>query len=358
LGFDVTVPFDLTCWYLNARRIAELTGMEVINGNRVATSDQLQRLSDLDAVRRSIVYWIGNSATEPVEKLIIEDALSEGKVFTLNTNFFFKGLSAVGGSRARIASTSNLPGGYAKLDYLKPGLKLTFDFHPEHLTSNSSWVELRGQKRMFLLGVVTEITDTEIKAKPYVIGNLVESRGEFFAARRWANHLELHIEQIDTFAKAKDVKRSSSKKALAVLKDIPEQAVKEAFAEIIGEAVIPKDWGGEKSDLFTSAVEIEGRRTSTAFAFKGPAKFRPMTMAELGKNGDQINRLYEEPADLLILQHCHDITPPVRRMMRAFAQQMGNPRTYCVIDGFDTLRILQAYGKCGLAVAESSETKS
>ena len=49
-----------------------------INGNRVATSDQLQRLSDLDAVRRSIVDWIGSSGTEPVEKLIIEDAISDG----------------------------------------------------------------------------------------------------------------------------------------------------------------------------------------------------------------------------------------------------------------------------------------
>lgn len=144
---------------------------------------------------------------------------------------------------------------------------------------------------MFLLGVVMQIAGSEIKAKPYVIGNLVEKRGEMFAARRWANHLEVHIEQIDSFAKARDVPRSSSKKALAPLKDIPEQMVKEAFADIIGEATVPKYWGGEKSDLFSSSVEIDGQRVSTAFAFKGPAKFRPMTMAELGKNGDQINRL-------------------------------------------------------------------
>ena len=87
-------------------------------------------------------------------------------------------------------------------------------------------------------------------------------------------------------------------------------------------------------------------RISTAFAFKGPAKFHPMTVADLGKNGDQINRLFSEPADLLVLQHCQGITPAVRGMMRAFAQQMGNPRLFCLIDGYDTLRLLQAYGKC------------
>lgn len=348
----MAVPFDLTCWYLNARRIAELVGMEVVTGNRVATSDQMQRLSDLDALRRSIVDWIGGSGVQPLEKLVMQEELVEGRVFTLNTNFFFKGLSAVGGPHAHFGAKVKLPSGYAKLDYLKDDLKLTFDFHPEHLTSNSSWVELRGQKRMFVLGVVTEIREGEIKSKPYAIGNLVECRGELFAAHRWANYLEIHIEQIDNFARAREVRRSSSKKALAVLKDIPEQSIKEAFAEIISEATVPKDWGGETSDLFSSAVMVDGRRTSTAFAFKGPAKFHPMTMADLGKNGDQINRLYEEPADLLILQHCHDITPPVRKMMRAFAQQMGNPRTYCVIDGYDTLRVLTAYGKCGLGTTD------
>ena len=64
--------------------------------------------------------------------------------------------------------------------------------------------------------------------------------------------------------------------------------------------------------------------------------------------GDQIDRLFSEPAELLVLQHCHEITPPVRGMMRAYAQQMGRPRLFCLINGYDTLRVLEAYGKCGL----------
>jgi hypothetical protein len=83
--------------------------------------------------------------------------------------------------------------------------------------------------------------------------------------------------------------------------------------------------------------------------FKGPSKFHPMKLADLGKNGDQINRLYEEPAQLLVLQHCHEVSSAVRKMMLAFANQIGNPRAFCIIDGKDTLRILRAYGKIGQA---------
>jgi hypothetical protein len=134
---------------------------------------------------------------------------------------------------------------------------------------------------------------------------------------------------------------------LKTLKAIPENDVKHAFAELLGVPSVPKDWGGELSDLFSPHLTIGGQRVSTAFLFKGPAKFHPMTMADLGKNGDQINRLSMEPADLLVIQHCHEITNPVRGMMRAFAQQFGNLRLYCVIDGYDTLRILEKNSLCG-----------
>jgi hypothetical protein len=82
-----------------------------------------------------------------------------------------------------------------------------------------------------------------------------------------------------------------------------------------------------------------------------------MTLAEFGKNGDQIDRLFSEPADIFVLQHCHEITPPVRSTVRAFAQQIGRLRLFCVIDGYDTVRLLEAYGKCGFgSTRPNSET--
>jgi hypothetical protein len=53
-----------------------------------------------------------------------------------------------------------------------------------------------------------------------------------------------------------------------------------------------------------SWLKLGAQRISPAFAFKGPARFHPMTLADLGKDGDQIDRLFSEPADILLLQHC------------------------------------------------------
>ena len=117
-------------------------------------------------------------------------------------------------------------------------------------------------------------------------------------------------------------KTEKSAPNIEILKQIPEESVKNAFSEIINEGNVPKDWGGERSDLFSTNISVDGKYLSSAFLFKGPAKFTPMKMTHLGKNGDQIDRLFTEPADLLILQHCHAVTSPVRSTMRAFASRV------------------------------------
>ncbi len=237
---------------------------------------------------------------------------------------------------------------YAKLDSFNPGQKVSFRFHHEHLTSNSSLSELSGQRRLLVLGTATEIAGGQIKAIPWVMAdplvNLFEKHT--LIGGQWRNRLEIHLDQIDSFSRIRDV-APPPKRDLNHLSDVPEEDIKRAIAEIIGEQDVPKDWGGENSDLFSSWVQVDGERVSTGFAFKGPSKFHPIKMADLGKNGDQINRLFDEPADLLVLQHCHEITAPVRDTMRAFAQRMGDLRIFCLINGYDTVRLLRAYKKCG-----------
>ncbi len=81
-------------------------------------------------------------------------------------------------------------------------------------------------------------------------------------------------------------------------------------------------------------------RTGEGWLYRGPAKFAPMTVAMLGKNGDQLERLARTAADILVLQHCHEITPAVISSLRAHASDYRNPRRYLIIDGYDTLKIL------------------
>ena len=349
------IPYDLTCWYLNARRIVELTGSKVVI-QRVsesgASGNHLQRLAELEALKEAVISWMQAENPHPLRMLSTAGELAAGRLFTHNSNFFFKGLSAAG-EAIRKGKSIKPAIGYSKIEDWRSGGKLQFEFHPDHLTSNSSWSELAGQKRMFVLGLITNITDSVITAVPYVLANIVHNKSEMWSREHqyWQNHLELHIDEIDNFSNVRNFKRRLTKKSLDTLKKIPEKDVKQAFARIIGEPHVPKDWGGESSDLFSTHVTVDGKRISTAFAFKGPSKFRPMAMAELGKNGDQISRLFSEPADLYVLQHCHQVTNDVRATMRAFSQQMGRTRLFCIVDGFDTIRVLETYQKCGLGQA-------
>jgi hypothetical protein len=150
-------------------------------------------------------------------------------------------------------------------------------------------------------------------------------------------------QQIDQFRRA-DFTSRLKQSDLQMLKEVPETQVKDWFAQIIGEPDVPKDWGGEQFDLWTSRLSIDGEPLRAAIAFKGPAAFHPMKIADLGKNGDQIDRLAATAADLLVVQHCHSITAPVVNMLRAYATGPGRIRRYMIIDGYNTIRIFKHFG--------------
>jgi hypothetical protein len=73
-----------------------------------------------------------------------------------------------------------------------------------------------------------------------------------------------------------------------------------------------------------------------------------MTVAVLGQNGDQLERLAHSPAQVLVVQHCHQVTNQVLGMLRAYSSAHQNYRRYMVIDGYDTLRILVSAGVLSL----------
>jgi hypothetical protein len=353
----VPLDYDLTCWYLNVRRVMELVGVNSIIPDLKTIvaigqiDDPLRKEALLAVLKNSLTQWLRQNNPPTLGQMLIQGSLRPNVLFTHYSNYFCKGSRQTSEALRKGKPTVPQIEAYSKLDEFRSGQRVTFHFHHEHLTSNSSWTELEGQRRLLILGAPTRITKQVIEAIPWVIADPLTN---LFAklspvGSHWSTRLELFVDLIDNFNRARDIVRSPKKKDLDLLRAVPEVDIKNAFAEIIGEPTVPKDWGGERSDLFTTCVKLDGQRISTAFAFKGPAQFHPMTVADLGKKGDQIDRLFSEPADLLILQHCHEITPPVRGMMRAYAQQMGNPRLFCLIDGYDTIRILRAYGKCGLS---------
>ncbi len=90
--------------------------------------------------------------------------------------------------------------------------------------------------------------------------------------------------------------------------------------------------------LFTKPV-------SAAFLLKGPSVRGEMHPNNLGKRGDQLMRAFDEPVDLVVVQHCNKIANTVVRQAEALAYDPRHPRRYCILDGADTAVILRAHGK-------------
>jgi len=106
--------------------------------------------------------------------------------------------------------------------------------------------------------------------------------------------------------------------------------------------------------LVTSNLSIEGVRVVAAFAFKAKSVPRPLRIKEMGDNGDQGGRLFSEPADLVIVQHCDQITSAVRELMRAYAVRPAQLKPFCLLDRAETVRILRAYNKLGFTSRQTA----
>jgi hypothetical protein len=150
------------------------------------------------------------------------------------------------------------------------------------------------------------------------------------------------IDDIDSFKKVRGIEVGGS-----LPSNVSENRFKQAIKKIIGEPGKFKDWGGEKSDLYSTRIWMKGARRAAAFAFKGPGEKGRLTPGRMGKNGDQGLRLFHEDADVFIVQHWRDIDSSVIEMLRSFAiaksVTSGRKLWFGVIDGNDSERIRLAY---------------
>jgi hypothetical protein len=151
------------------------------------------------------------------------------------------------------------------------------------------------------------------------------------------------IDDVDSFAKASKVKHAATRLTIS------ENTFKKGVQKLIKERGRFKDWGGETSDLYTSRVKLNGKRRTTAFGFKGKGLKGVLTPARMGKNGDQIHRLFLEDADLYFVQYGEQIAGSVMRQMAVEAQMRsytsGRTIHYGVIDGQDSAALVAAYPK-------------
>jgi hypothetical protein len=159
---------------------------------------------------------------------------------------------------------------------------------------------------------------------------------------QWATAKRITVDDIASFAKVRRVKSNGDLPA-----SVSEKAFKKGVQRILGEAGKFTDWGGERSDLFTTRLVIGGKRLAAAFGFKGPGMTGTLVPGKMGKNGDQIQRLFTEPAQVFVVQYWREVDSTVLEQLEALAVAKSTLARkkiwYGIIDGQDSNRLYRAY---------------
>jgi hypothetical protein len=142
---------------------------------------------------------------------------------------------------------------------------------------------------------------------------------------------------------------------------LPEKVFKIGIANVLGNKGVFKDWGGEKNDLYTSHVNVGGTRYAAAIGLKGPATTGTLTPGKMGKNGDQIQRLFDSDAQLFLLQYEGTIAETVSQQLKGLAvnKSVEDRRTvfYGVVALEDSYRLRLKYPKEFAKAAKKMKVK-
>lgn len=296
-----------------------------------ATVDRISALSadmaEVAAFQDFAARLIANAPELSV--LVVNDSLAPGELVTLTQDFYIRRVNKSEGAFQ------------AKLD-VDRHIQVVGRFSAEHLVGSTGQTETFGHKRFTMLGYLEDAEQTNesgvIRLRPLFIGWRLRGSGY---DQELDDRREVWPTQIDQFSAARD-KRATAAERKAVA-GMSEKEIKDSFADIIGEPFVPKDWGGETSDLFTNRLTMAGEPLSAAFAFKGPALKGTLHVSGMGTRGDQGLKLAQEPVDLLAVQHHGPIGADVRNLLSALARM--HTRRFMVIDGETTAAILSAYRK-------------
>ena len=231
------------------------------------------------------------------------------------------------------------------IDYGKP---VNIVYHTSHLVSDTGRMSLAdGYHKGYRQAIIGLLHGDSFEIEPIVIGApwLDHPRNKGGTAVMWYgyDYGEILPEDIAEFAQMKEIVIANVDEWMLVMENVPEEHVKKSISSLLKEPA-KKDWGGEENDHFSANVTVAEKRCTAAFLLKGPTRFREMTPAMCGKNGDQIYRLTKTGADISVVQHAHLIGPAVRETLRSMVVTPGRPRKFCAMDGQATYRLLKAYG--------------
>jgi len=233
---------------------------------------------------------------------------------------------------------------------LGPGHLVSFDLEAQTIS-----IQLLGDPQIleFSFATINDFAPAKYYDSPETMGETLI--GAFWEARITRKYLErivansyarLAPEEIDSFERIVEIEENEVAPLTPL--DLLEADVKQYLCDIIGYPFPQKDWGGETCDLFCN-VRFRRKSIPAAFVLKGKSYAdHPLRIADLGKNGDQLVRLFALPAKLFVVQSNGPIDGAVYNQIQAQVAEklmMNQPVYYLVLDGVQTARLFRAYGK-------------
>jgi hypothetical protein len=166
-------------------------------------------------------------------------------------------------------------------------------------------------------------------------------------ASRGIEPIRIYPEEIDSFSGVGKIGPAAVAQFLTDgYLDQSEDEVQHAFEAIIGVPFHKKDRGGEMSDLYTGDLRYQGQRAAAAFLLKGHGlRQRTMTIADCGRNGDQLVRLFDSPAKLFVVQFIGKIAENLIRDVEGktrHLQLQGKKARFCILEGNDVTDLLKS----------------
>ena len=288
---------------------------------------------------------VANSQSERIVAKIYEDspdelaiwlmqqpAVGDTKLITVTQQFYFRQIN----DRRKAFRASFR---------VNRNIELEGQFATEGCVGDTGLERLSGNSRVTMLGIAEVLktgSTTTLRITPWFMGQMVSRpASEGSPVLDYTDHREVWPREIDQFSRITECEPPTPD-MIKEVRGLPENIVKNYFADIIAEPYVGKDWGGESSDLYTNRLTISGKNIRVGFAFKGPGYPSKLTISGMGKNGDQGLRLFQEPIDIGIVQHHREIDAQVRNLMEAVARQ--HRAKYMIVDGSTTAHILHAYG--------------
>jgi len=221
------------------------------------------------------------------------------------------------------------------------------------LTAETVSVQLRGESDVRLFAFSEIHLNVAAYSDPKTVNDfLLATFWEAKASRKCLEMVVGHAyaclapEDIDAFSKVVNVSERDVASLMPL--SLSEAEVKRHICSIVGNPFVRKDWGGESCDI-ACELEFRRRRVLAAFALKGKAYAnKTLRIADLGKNGDQIVRIFALKAQIFVVQSNGAIDESIYSHVQAQVAEKiltGQPVYYMVLDGMQTARILRAYDK-------------